>query len=63
MRERVIIECDVVVVGTGAAGMMAALTAAENGAKVYCLSKMPLRHQPCSELQPARGPVVNGGVK
>ena len=48
MREPVIIECDVVVVGTGAAGMMAALTAAENGAKVYCISKMPFRAPSCT---------------
>ncbi len=48
MREPVIVECDVVVVGTGAAGMVAALTAAESGAKVYCLSKMPYAAPSCT---------------
>jgi len=48
MREPVVIECDVAVVGTGAAGMMAALTAAENGAKVCCISKMPFHAPNCT---------------
>ncbi len=38
-----IIDCDVVVVGTGAAGLMAGLAAAEGGAEVYVISKMPHR--------------------
>jgi len=42
------IDCDVVVVGTGAAGMMAALTAAEAGAQVYCISKLPYRAPSCT---------------
>ena len=37
------ITCDVVVVGTGAAGMMAGLAAAGSGARVYVISKMPHR--------------------
>ena len=48
MREPVVIECDVVVVGTGAAGMMSALIAAENGAKVCCISKMPFHAPSCT---------------
>lgn len=48
MREPVVIGCDVVVVGTGAAGMMAALTAAESGARVCCISKMPYRAPSCT---------------
>ena len=39
------IDCDVVVVGTGAAGVAAGLAAAEGGAKVYVISKMP-HHAP-----------------
>ncbi len=48
MRERVVINGDVVVVGTGAAGMIAALTAAEHGAKVLCISKMPFHAPSCT---------------
>jgi len=48
MPELSIIECDVVVVGVGAAGMMAALAAAEGGAKVFCISKMPFRAPSCT---------------
>lgn len=43
MAREAMINCDVVVVGTGAAGMMAGLAAAEGGAKVYVVSKMPHR--------------------
>lgn len=38
-----IIDCDVVVLGTGAAGLMAGLAAAEGDANVYVISKMPYR--------------------
>ncbi len=38
-----IIDCDVVVLGAGAAGLMAGRAAAEGGAKVYVISKMPHR--------------------
>lgn len=48
MLKPTIIDCDVVVVGAGAAGMMAALTAAEGGARVYCVSKMPYRAPSCT---------------
>ena len=36
------LECDVVVVGAGGAGLTAAATACENGAKVIVLEKMPI---------------------
>ncbi|MEA3400892.1 MAG: FAD-binding protein [Armatimonadota bacterium] len=48
MTQRSIIDCDVVVLGTGAAGMMAALSAAEAGAEVYCVSKMAPRAPSCT---------------
>ncbi|MGI5819747.1 MAG: FAD-binding protein [Armatimonadota bacterium] len=38
-----IIDCDVLVLGTGAAGMAAGLAAAEAGAETYVISKMPHR--------------------
>lgn len=38
-----IIDCDVVVLGTGATGLMAGLAAAEGNANVYVISKMPHR--------------------
>ena len=37
-------DCDVLVIGGGTAGTMAALTAAENGAKVLLLEKAHVRH-------------------
>ena len=37
-------ECDVLVIGGGTAGTMAALTAAENGATVLLLDKAHVRH-------------------
>ena len=37
-------ECDVLVIGGGTAGTMAALTAAENGAQVLLLEKAHVRH-------------------
>lgn len=43
MTGRSIIDCDVAVLGTGAAGMMAGLAAAEGDAKVCVISKMPRR--------------------
>lgn len=38
------LECDVLVIGGGTAGTMAALTAAENGAQVLLLEKAHVRH-------------------
>ena len=38
------IDCDVLVIGGGTAGTMAALTAAENGAQVLLLEKAHVRH-------------------
>jgi succinate dehydrogenase/fumarate reductase flavoprotein subunit/HEAT repeat protein len=38
------LDCDVLVIGGGTAGTMAALTAAENGAKVLLLEKAHVRH-------------------
>ncbi|MGU3498975.1 fumarate reductase/succinate dehydrogenase flavoprotein subunit [Mycobacterium sp. C31M] len=38
------LECDVLVIGGGTAGTMAALTAAENGARVLLLEKAHVRH-------------------
>ncbi|MFE3526028.1 FAD-dependent oxidoreductase, partial [Streptomyces sp. NPDC059161] len=38
------ISCDVLVVGGGTAGTMAALTAAEHGANVLLLEKAHVRH-------------------
>ncbi|MBD3291373.1 MAG: FAD-binding protein [Armatimonadia bacterium] len=43
MPREAIIDCDVVVVGTGAAGLMAGLAAAQGDARVYVISKMPHR--------------------
>ncbi|MGC9317625.1 MAG: FAD-dependent oxidoreductase [Armatimonadota bacterium] len=48
MSEPSIIDCDVVVLGTGAAGVMAALAAAQTGAEVCCISKMPDRAPSCT---------------
>ncbi len=38
------LDCDVLVIGGGTAGTMAALTAAENGANVLLLEKAHVRH-------------------
>src|ERR1700684_3313558 len=38
------LDCDVLVIGGGTAGTMAALTAAEHGAKVLLLEKAHVRH-------------------
>lgn len=38
------LECDVLVIGGGTAGTMAALTAAENGSAVILLEKAHVRH-------------------
>src|SRR2546423_2660690 len=38
------LDCDVVVVGGGTAGTMAAITAAEHGARVLLLEKAHVRH-------------------
>ena len=38
------LDCDVLVIGGGTAGTMAALTAAENGASVLLLDKAHVRH-------------------
>src|ERR1700755_2537614 len=38
------LECDVLVIGGGTAGTMAALTAAEHGAQVLLLEKAHVRH-------------------
>lgn len=42
------IECDVVILGTGLAGVMAARAAAESGADVRVISKMPLGASNCT---------------
>ncbi len=42
------IRCDVVVMGTGAAGLMAARSAAQAGADVWVISKMPHRAPNCT---------------
>ncbi|HVK25725.1 MAG TPA: fumarate reductase/succinate dehydrogenase flavoprotein subunit [Actinokineospora sp.] len=42
--ERVELACDVLVIGGGTAGTMAAITAAENGASVLLLEKAHVRH-------------------
>lgn len=42
------IDCDVVVLGTGAAGSVAALSAARAGANVWVISKMPYRAPSCT---------------
>ena len=48
--------CDVVVVGTGAAGLMAGLAAASGGARVYVISKMP--YQAPSPTTRAYGDII-----
>lgn len=42
--DRTRLECDVLVIGGGTAGAMAALTAGENGASVLLLDKAHVRH-------------------
>src|SRR4051795_8487039 len=44
LEERLELTCDVLVVGGGTAGTMAAITAAENGASVLLLEKAHVRH-------------------
>lgn len=44
LSETVRLDCDVLVIGGGTAGTMAALTAAENGAQVLLLEKAHVRH-------------------
>ncbi|WP_374613925.1 FAD-dependent oxidoreductase, partial [Gordonia sp. (in: high G+C Gram-positive bacteria)] len=44
MADRSRLDCDVLVIGGGTAGTMAALTAAENGASVLLLDKAHVRH-------------------
>ncbi len=44
LADTVRLECDVLVIGGGTAGTMAALTAAENGAQVLLLEKAHVRH-------------------
>ncbi len=44
VEEAIRIDCDVLVIGGGTAGTMAALTAAENGAQVLLLEKAHVRH-------------------
>ncbi|NKY84494.1 fumarate reductase/succinate dehydrogenase flavoprotein subunit [Nocardia veterana] len=44
LSETVRLDCDVLVIGGGTAGTMAALTAAENGANVLLLEKAHVRH-------------------
>lgn len=44
LSDTVRLECDVLVIGGGTAGTMAALTAAENGARVLLLEKAHVRH-------------------
>ncbi|MFC7759821.1 fumarate reductase/succinate dehydrogenase flavoprotein subunit [Catellatospora bangladeshensis] len=44
LTERLHLDCDVVVVGGGTAGTMAALSAAEHGARVIVLEKAHVRH-------------------
>ncbi|WP_159840002.1 fumarate reductase/succinate dehydrogenase flavoprotein subunit [Nocardia sp. CY41] len=44
LSERIRLDCDVLVVGGGTAGTMAALTAAERGANVLLLEKAHVRH-------------------
>lgn len=46
--KRQTIDCDVVVLGTGAAGMTAALSSAEAGADVRCISKLPADAPSCT---------------
>ncbi|WP_435590674.1 fumarate reductase/succinate dehydrogenase flavoprotein subunit [Nocardia sp. bgisy118] len=44
LSERIRLDCDVLVIGGGTAGTMAALTAAEHGANVLLLEKAHVRH-------------------
>ena len=44
LADTVRLDCDVLVIGGGTAGTMAALTAAENGANVLLLEKAHVRH-------------------
>src|SRR6478736_2558590 len=44
LQDSVRLECDVLVIGGGTAGTMAALTAAEHGAQVLLLEKAHVRH-------------------
>ena len=44
LADTVRLDCDVLVIGGGTAGTMAALTAAENGAQVLLLEKAHVRH-------------------
>lgn len=44
LSDNIRLECDVLVIGGGTAGTMAALTAAEHGAQVLLLEKAHVRH-------------------